>query len=116
MIWERLYTPVSNMVTFIAVCFIGLGALLRLKRRPTLESVTQLAGAGAIVLGSVMSLVAKVVLLSVARGSRLSLDARILGRTVWLTGGLIITAGFILFAWGYVHSAAGDLPEVGARD
>jgi len=110
MVWDRLYTPVSNMVAFIAVCFIGLGAVLRVNRRPAVESVMQLVGAVGILLGSVMSLVAKLVLSGVVGMGPLSPDQRILGRTVWLTASLATSVGFVLFAWGYVRSAAEDLP------
>jgi len=110
MVWVRLFSPVSNMVTFIAVCLIGLGAVLRVRRRPAAESVMQLAGAGGVVLGSVMSFVAKLVLSGGPGRGQLSPDERILGQTVWLAATLVVTVGFVLFAWGYVRSAAEELP------
>jgi len=113
MVWDRLFMPVSNMVAFIAVCFIGLGAVLRVKRRPAVESVMQLVGAGAVVLGSVTSIVAKLALSGVAGLGPLSPDQRTLGRTVWLAGSLVISVGFVLFAWGYVRSAAEERPANG---
>jgi len=109
MVWER-FSPVSNVVTFIAVCLIGLGAVLRVRRRPAAESVMQLVGAGVVVLGSVMSFVAKLVLLGVPGLGPLSPDERILGRTVWLAATLVVTVGFVLFAWGYVQSAVEEAP------
>jgi len=71
MVLDRLFMPIPNVAAFIAVCFIGVGALLRVKRNAGLENLMQLVGAGAIVLGAVMSIFARLVLLGTPAGSAL---------------------------------------------
>lgn len=107
----RLVTLVPNMVAFVAVSVILVGAVLRVRRRRSFPFILQLVGSLGAVAGTLAAAYVKWWLLPPApvdpgRAAQYSLPD-----FLWLGGTLVTTLGFVLFAWGYVGSEIEELPS-----
>jgi len=98
---ERLVSPVCNLVTLGALCAMAVAAGTKFRRLRTTRQMLQFAGALAVVAGTLVSAVVRADLVSGALYRALSPQRHAFLGRLWLLGSLIITMGFVCFAWGY---------------
>ena len=108
---ERFVAPVSNVVTLLAVCVIAIAAGARVRRLRNMPSVMQLIGSCSILIGTAFSAYVRGALVRGRLGQKLPASQAQLYNTLWFLGTIVITVGFIAFAWGYVASEAESLPD-----
>jgi len=103
---ERLVSPVPNVATFIALCVVPLGAVLRVRRRSTLSRILQLIGSCVIVGSTVVTLYAETILRPLKLGMQVAPERKDLAVALWFAATIGLTVGFVCFAWGYVTEDA----------
>ncbi len=110
---DRLVAPVSNLATLVALCAVVFGAVLKVKRMRAMPFVLQLIGSCGVVLGTLISVFVRGVLVGTRLGQEMPAAEERLYYALWMLATLIITIGFVCFAWGYVTSEVELLPDRG---
>lgn len=97
-------SPVSNLLTLLALCAIAVGAYLRARGgRP--YGRDQFLGALLVIAGTGVSIWLEYLLrlqIGLPPGEEMAQPVVLV---VWFVGWMTSTVGFIVFAWGYVSEA-----------
>jgi len=107
-------SPVSNLVTLLALLVIAIGASVRMRSgRP--YGRDQLYGALLVILGTGIGLYLEYLLrLQIGAPPGVGLSERSV-LIIWFMGWMTSTVGFIVFAWGYLSEALGEA-HTGTKD